>query len=62
MTEFVTSTTTVPNDNTMCGSRLPCGLCRLTMSYCPLAPINITTTPTWVTTTASGTKADEVEE
>ncbi len=61
MNNCVTGTTTTAN-YTYCGNRLPCGLCRITMGYCPLAPITVT--PTWTTTTAStssGVRKDEVE-
>ena len=53
------STSTVINAPGYCGSRLPCGVCLLLGTQCPLGPTTIT--PTWGTvnvpyTTAGGTQ------
>ena len=63
--ETTTNSTTSYSYNTYCGNRLPCGICRLTMTSCPLwNGCTITTTPT-VTTTTTGTttiSASDVKE
>ena len=52
--EYNTITTTPNNYNEYCGNRLPCGICRLTNTICPLNAM-----PTWTSCTTTSSSFSE---